>query len=139
MARPMDNNARRQFVAIERIARLPMSEQAKQLPHLYKDLAPHYMNPFIEGILSSYPDNILDRTKFGGPGGDHTTRWAQQLADAAEGMSPEQVADKLEIGLWLNVAARAHAIQVFKKHADATAALLDADLKSGGKQAVNRA
>ncbi len=139
VARPVDNNARRQFVAIERIARLSMPDQAKQLPHLYKDLAPHYMNQVIEGILSWHPENILDRTESGGPGGDHRTTWTQQLADAALEMSPEQVADKLEIRLWLDIAARKRAIQVFKKHANATAALIDADLKSGGEQAVNRA
>ena len=139
VARPTDNNARSRFVAIERIARLSMPEQAKQLPHLYKNLAPHYMNQFIEGILSWHPENILDRTKSSGPGGGHRTTWEQQLADAASEMNPEQVADKLEIRLWLDIAARRRAIQVFKKHANATAALIDADLKSGGKQAVNRA
>ena len=139
LARPRDGDARQQFLSIERIARLPMSSQAKQLPRLYKDLAPRYMNPVIEYILSSHPDNILDRTKFGGPGGDRTTRWAQQLAEAASRMSPEQVSDKLESRLWLNVAARARAIQVLKKHADATAQLIDADLKSGVKQEVARA
>ncbi|MBC8873488.1 MAG: HEAT repeat domain-containing protein [Planctomycetes bacterium] len=139
LARPRDGDARQQFLDIERIARLSMSDQVKQLPHLYKDLAPRYMNSAIEGILSSHPDHILDRTRFGGPGGDRTTRWAQQLAEAASRMSPEQVADKLESRLWLSVAARARAIQVLKKHADATAQLIDADLKSGVKQEVARA
>ena len=138
-AHPADRDARQRFLAIERIARLSGDEQVRQLPRLYKQLAPHYMNQVIEGILSWRPENILDRTKSGGPGGDHRTTWTQQLADAASEMSPEQVADKLEIRLWLDIAARKRVIQVFKKHADATAALIDADLKSGGKQAVNRA
>lgn len=116
-----------------------MSEQTRQLPHRYKDLAPRYMNPVIEGILSSYRENILDPTRFGGLGGDHTTRWAEQLADAASEMSPEQVANKLEIGLWLNIAARVRAIQVFREHGAATKKLVDADLKSGRKQAVAQA
>ncbi len=139
VARPVDADARQRFLAIERLARLPMAEQAKQLPRLYKDLAPRYMNPFVEGLLSSYRDNILDPKKYGAPGDDHTTRWAQQLADVASEMTPEEVADKLEIGLWLNVAARARAIQVFKKHTDAMTPLIEADLSANRKQPVERA
>jgi hypothetical protein len=139
VARPVDADARERFLAIERIARLPMPEREKQLPHLYKDLAPRYMNPFVEGVLSTNPDNLLDRKKSGAPGGDRTTRWAQQLADAASQMTPEQVADKLDNGLWLNVAARARAIQVLQQHPDATAALIEADLSADRKQPVSRA
>ena len=137
-ARPMDADARQQFLAIERLARLPMPEQAKQLPRLYKDLAPRYMNLMVEGLLSVSRPHILDPGNFDGPGGN-TATWAGQLADAASEMTPEQVADKLEIGLWLNVAARARAIEVFKKHADATAALIEAGLKSKQTQSVERA
>ncbi len=139
VARPMDTDARQRFLEIERIARLPMDEQAKELPRLYKDLASRYMNVLVEGLISSYRVNILDGTKFDGPGGDHTTRWAQQLGDAASEMTPEEVADKLEIGLWLNTASRARAIQIFKRHADATAALIEADLATKQQQPVSRA
>ncbi len=139
MARPMDSDARQRFLEIERIARLPMDEQAKELPRLYKDLAPRYMNMLVEGLISSYRANILDNTKFDGPGGDHTTRWAQQLADAASEMTPEEVVGKLGHGLWQNTASRARAIQVFKKHADATAALISADLKAEKQEAAERA
>ena len=40
-------------------------------------------------------------------------------------MTAEEVADRLQIGLWLNVAARARAIQVLQLHPDDTAALLE--------------
>jgi hypothetical protein len=139
IARPMDSDARQRFLEIERIARLPMEQQAKELPRLYKDLAPRYMNEFVEGLISSHRANILDNTKFGGPGGDHATQWAQQLSDAASEMTPEEVADKLGHGLWVNTASRTRAIQVFKKHADATAALIRADLATKKREPVQRA
>jgi hypothetical protein len=128
---------RRRFLAIERIARWPMAKQAKGLPHFYKSLDPRSISPMVEAILSSYPRNILDTKS--GPYDGNTTRWAQQLADAASEMSAEQVADQLGGRLWLDVAARARALQVFKKHAVATSSLVDADLKSGDKFAVQRA
>jgi hypothetical protein len=137
LAEGMDSQQR--FLEIERIARLPMEEQAKELPRLYKELAPRYMNEFVTGIISSYRAHILDNTKFGFPGGDCTTRWAEQLSEAASEMTPEQVADKLGHGMWVNVASRVRAIQVFKKHADATTALIRADLKTENKAAVQRA
>ena len=56
----IDAEARLRFVAIERFARLPLEKQAKQLPQFYKNLSPRSMNYFVEGILSSYPRNILD-------------------------------------------------------------------------------
>ncbi len=138
-APPADADARERFLAIERLARLPMPQRAKQLSHLYKDLAPLYMTSMVEGMLGNHRENILNPNKFDGMGGDHTTRWAKQLADAASEMTPEEVADKLGHGLWLNAAARARAIDVFKKHADATAALIEADLKTRRKQPVERA
>ena len=138
IARPVDSDARQQFLEIERIARLPMEQQAKELPRLYKELAPRYMNPFVEGLINSPRSHILDDSKFGSSD-DNTTRWAQQLSDAASDMTPEEVADKLGNGLWENTASRARAIQAFKKHADATAALIRADLETKTRQAVQRA
>jgi hypothetical protein len=137
-ARATDADARDRFLVIERIARLPAAEQAKELPRFYRDLAPRYMNPFIEGILSSAPGNILDRRAANGFGGN-TAIWAGQLADAASELSPEEAADKLKDRLWLDVAARARAIQVLKANAKATEALIQEDLKSGRKESVQRA
>ena len=138
-ALPIDSDARQRFLEIERIARLPMDQQAKELPRLYKDLALRYMNFFVEGLVSSPRSHILDDTKFGSPGSDPTTSWARQLADASSELTPEEVADKLGHGMWLNIAARARAIQVFKKHTDATAALIRDDLEAEKKETVQRA
>jgi HEAT repeat protein len=131
-------DARDRFLVIERIARLPAAEQAKELPRFYRELAPRYMNPVIEGILSSTPTNILDPNPANGFDGN-TAIWAKQLAEAASELSPEEVADKLKVGLYLNVAARARALQVLKAHAKATEALIQEDLKSGQKASVSRA
>ncbi|MCX5676650.1 MAG: hypothetical protein NTX87_16770 [Planctomycetota bacterium] len=137
-ARATDPDARDRFLVIERIARLSAAEQAKELPRFYRELAPRFMNPFVEGILSSAPSNILDRRAANGFDGN-TAIWAEQLAEAASELSPEEVADKLKDGLWLNVAARACALQVLKAHAKATEALIQEDLKSGQKASVQRA
>ena len=136
-ALPVDLDTRVQFLAIERIARLPAADQANELRTLYRELAPRYMNPFVEGILSSAPTNILDRRPANGFSGN-TALWAKQLAEAAPELGIEAVADKLESGLWLNVAARARALQVLKAHAKATEALLQEDLKSGQKPLIQR-
>jgi len=138
LARATDTDARDRFLVIERIARLPAAEQARELARLYRELAPRYMNPFVEGILSSTPSNILDLRAANGFDGN-TAIWAKQLADAASELSPEEAADKLKDGLWLNVAARARALQVLKAHAKATEALIQEDLKSGQKPLVQRA
>jgi hypothetical protein len=137
-ARATDADARDRFLVIERIARLPAAEQAGELPRFYRELAPRYMNPFVEGILSSAPTNILDRRAANGFGGN-TTVWAGQLAEAVSNLTAEQAADKLGTALWLNVASRARALQVLKTHAKATEALIQEDLKSGQKASVQRA
>ena len=131
-------DARDRFLVIERLARLPAAEQAKALPRFYRELAPRYVNSVIEMLLSSAPTNILDRDPANGFSGN-TALWAKQLAEAASELSPEEAADKLKDGLWLNVASRARAIQVLKAHAKATEALIQEDLKSGQKASVQRA
>ena len=125
------------FIEIERIARLPDEQQADQLAKLYQELSPRYMNPFVEAILSINPRNILQPTS--GPFDGNTQRWANQIANAASTMTPEEVADRLKIGLWLNVAARARAIHVFQRHPEATEALIASDLDSLERPAVDRA
>ena len=137
-ARATDADARNRFLAIERIARLPEAEQAKELPRFYRELAPRYMNPVVTDILSAAPTNILDRDPANGFRGN-TAIWAKQLAEAASNLTAEQAADNLGIALWLNVASRARAIQVLEAHAKATEALIQEDLKSGQKAAVQRA
>lgn len=133
-----DVDSREGFLAIERIARLPAADQAKELDHLYHELAPPYMNFMLESILSSAPGNILDRNPANGFNGNDAL-WASQLANAASKLSPEEVADKLQHRMWLDIASRARALQVFKAHAKPIEALIRADLKSGQKQSVSRA
>ena len=139
IARPVDADAREQFLEIERIARLSAEEQAKQLPHLYRDLAPRYMNPFVEGIISSRRRNILDRKSIGSPEGDAYETWTNQLAHAAGEKSPEAVADAVGSGMWLNVAAKGRALWVFARHPKALDKLLQTDLDSAEKPSVKRA
>lgn len=138
-ARPADLDAKQQFLEIERIARLPQEEQIKQLPRLYHDLAPPYMNSFITGIISSYRNNILEPGSFDGPGGDHPGNWSSQLSDAAKESTPEEVAEKIGSRMWLNVASRVRSIQVFKDHSRRTMELIDSDLDSGQADRVARA
>jgi hypothetical protein len=137
-ARGRDAEAREQFLAVERIARLPAAEQAKELARLYRELAPRYMNSMVEGCLSSAPTNILERDSANGFSGN-LALWAEQLAGAASNLTAEQAADKLQDALWLNVASRARAVQVLKANAKATEALIQEDLKSGKKLLVQRA
>ena len=55
-----------------------------------------------EMCLSSYPHNIFDGYQQDDVYDGHMERWAQQLADAAPDLTPEQVADKLEGSLNVN-------------------------------------
>ena len=137
VARPADAEARERFLKIEHIARLSAEEQAKQLPHLYRDLA----RPIIGGLMgmSSYRRNILDPKSSGFPEGDADETWAAQLADAAGEKSPEEMADAIESGNWLKLAARARTLWVFGKHAEAMDKLLQSDLDSEDKISVKRA
>ena len=48
------------FIAVEEFARLPEAEQAKRLPAFYREVAPQLMSPMIEGIVSSFPANVLE-------------------------------------------------------------------------------
>ena len=134
---PADTDSRQRFLEIERIARLPMAEQAKELPHLYRDLAP----PIIGGLMgmSSYRQDILDPKSSGFPEGDADKTWAEQLADAAGEKSPEEMADTIESGNWLKLASRARALWVFGRHAEAMDKLLQSDLDSEDKSSVGRA
>jgi len=138
-ARPTDPRARELFQEIERIARLPQKEQVKQLSRLYHDLAPRYMSPFMTVILSSYRSNILENDSFDGPDVDHLSAWSSQLSDAVKAFTPEQVAEKIGSGMWLNVGARVRCIQLFKNHRERTMELIDADLDSGEADRLARA
>jgi hypothetical protein len=116
LPRPTSPDARESFLAIERFARLPEAEQAKRLPDFYTQLPTRSLSMLIEGILSSSPHDILDRRPKGDVYDGNTARWAQQLADAAPAMTAEQVADKLEGRMWLDIAARARALWVLRRH-----------------------
>ena len=139
LARPTDPQARELFLEIERIARLPRTEQIRQLSHLYHDLAPRYMSPLITMIISSYRSNILENDNFDSPGADHLSTWARQLSDAAKELTREQVADRIASGMWLNVAARVRCIQIFKERPEQIMKLIDSDLDSGEAARVERA
>jgi hypothetical protein len=129
-------DARERFLAVEQFARLSEAGQAKRLPDFYTQLPPRSLSMFVEGILSSSPHNILDRS---GPYDGNTALWAQQLADAASTQSAEQIADKLKDRLWLDIATRARALWVFKQHPNLTSNLITADLETRDTNAVQRA
>jgi hypothetical protein len=139
VATPTDLAARERFLTIERFARLPDDQRASGFPEFYRKLAPFYVNWTIEGILSSYPVNLLDRRASGNPGDDAKFRWAGQLAAAAARLTPEEVADKLGIRLWLDVAGRARTVQLLQQQPEALAALIAEDLASRELSAVKRA
>lgn len=134
-----DAEARKRFLEVERFARLPLAQQEKALPDFYRDTAPYFLNSILTGILSSYPDNILDRRTYAHPGGDANERWAGQLAAAAADLTPEQVADKLESRLWLDVAARARTRQVLMDNPGPLARLIDEDLAAKDLKGIQRA
>ncbi len=134
-----DAHALDRFLTIERFARLPRDEQANQLTRFYRDLNPRYINSVIEGILSSAPHSILDGYQQNDPYDGNTDQWARQLAEAAAEMTVEQVAMKIEHFVWLNVAARARALDILKQHAFSTRTLIAADLNSREPVAVDRA
>jgi hypothetical protein len=136
---PTDLAARERFLAVERFARLTDEQRAKGFAEFYRTQVPFFLNSIIEGILSSYPVNILDRRASGFPGGDAKARWAEQLTAAAATLTPEEVADKLGIRLWLDVAGRARTVQLLKEHPDALSALVTEDLGSQDLSAVKRA
>ena len=137
--RPASSDARERFLVVEQFARLPEAEQATRLPEFYTQLPPRSLSMFVEGILSSYPHNILDRSPNGQAYDGNTVRWAQQLADAASTMSAEQVADNLKDRLWLDIAARARTLWVLKQHPNITSNLIAADLERRDTNAIQRA
>lgn len=131
------NDPRSQFLVVERFARLSSKAQAEQLPGFYRDHASRHLNPFVEALLSSSPRDLFAREK--GPYDGNTAVWAQQLRNAESELSELEVADKLGVGVWLNVAARARTMQILRDHLEATHPLIAADLKSRDKVAVRRA
>ena len=135
---PTDLEARERFLAVEQMARLPMPKQAKQLTPFYNNLNARSISPLAEEILSTYPHDILASEKQG-PFDGNTAQWEQQIAEAANKLNADQVADKLKTRLWLDIATRARTLQIFKKHPDATTVLIQADLISGNKRAVEQA
>jgi hypothetical protein len=131
--------ARERFLEVERFARLPADQQAKALGPFYRDIAPRTMSSLgIIGALSSYPTNILDRTSFSPPGGNAVDRWAQQLQAAAKDATPEEVADRLQDVMWLQVAAHARTKQTLEAQAKPLAPLVEADLDSPDVAAFQR-
>ena len=137
---PRDAEARARFLNVERFARLPKDEQTRQFTEFYRNLAPFYMNEVIEGILSSYPAKLLDRQ--GGqfaPGEKVHESWAAQLDHASATLSPEEVADKLESRLWLDVAGRTRAHQVCDRHRQLLHGLIQQDLDVHELPAIQRA
>ena len=133
------DDPRERFLAVERFARLTKEEQAAHLPNFYTQLPTRSLNMIVEGILSSYPHDILNRYQTNDAYDGNTDLWARQLADAASSMTAEQVADNLEGRLWLDVATRARALWVFKQHTEMVGALISKDLDSGDPLAVERA
>lgn len=136
---PEPEDLRVVFRFVERFARLPEGDQAVKLEGFYDGLSSKSLGPWVEMILSNAPQDIFDPGRAGGPFDGNTARWARQLEEAAETMSVEEVADRFEGPVWIRVASRARALQVFERHAEATAKLIGRDLDSGSKEAIERA
>lgn len=132
-------DARERFLAVERFARLPKAEQSARLPDFYHQLPSRTLSRVVEMILSSCPRFILNRYQKDDAYDGNTDLWAQQLADASLELSAEEVADKLEISLWMNVASRARALWVLKQYPERVAALISDDLDSKDQPAIDRA
>ncbi|MBN2703817.1 MAG: HEAT repeat domain-containing protein [Pontiellaceae bacterium] len=132
-------DARERFLAVERFARLPKEEQSALLPDFFHQLAPRTLSRVVEMILSSAPHDILNRYQTNDTYDGNTDLWAQQLADASLTLSVEEVADKLETSLWLNVASRARALWIYEQYPERVAVLISADLDSNDPLAVERA
>ncbi|MBN2684009.1 MAG: HEAT repeat domain-containing protein [Pontiellaceae bacterium] len=133
------DDARERFLAVERFARLPKNDQTEHMAEFYRRLPSRTLSMIVEGILSSYPHDILSRRREDETYDGNTELWAQQLADAASDLSADEIADKLEISLWMNVASRVRALWVFKQHFDTIESLLTDDLDSGDLLAIERA
>jgi hypothetical protein len=137
---PADNAARTRFLDIERVARFPAEEQAKEIPRLYRELAPPVLYFNAEGLLSYCPADILHRDAgISSAGGSPTDRWAKQLADAVARLTADQVADNLGSRLWLDIAGRARAIQTLRRHLPTLRPLVREDLESAKPERVGRA
>ncbi|MCF7731803.1 MAG: HEAT repeat domain-containing protein [Akkermansiaceae bacterium] len=129
----------KRFLEVERFARLPEAERARQLPRFYKNLDLQTISPRVEIILSTAPNHILHGHQESGPVVGNTKLWGEQLAEAASELSAEQVADKLRSRVWLNVAIRARILDVFRSHEKILMGLLAEDLQSFWRGPVNRA
>jgi hypothetical protein len=136
-ARNMEAQAR--FVEVERFARLPEEQQAKEFAEFYRKLAPYYMSPMIEMILSSYPADILD-SRFGAPpDANPYARYDGQLAAVAAALTPEEVAARLESRLRLDLAGRARTRRLMERHRDRLPGLIHEDLAARDLAGTQRA
>ena len=139
-ASPLDIPARAQFIAIEQCARLAHTQQAEQLPRLYRDLAPPLLNWAIEGIVSSMPAHLLVRDRLFA-GNDFPAGYLKELNAAAGRMTPEEVADTIlanHHNLILRVAARRRCIDTLLQHKPEVVKLVATDLASQQPEAVRR-
>lgn len=135
-------DVREQFLAIERVARIPRDERKAQIPRLYTDLAPPLMNYTMEGMVSSRPAHLMERDRQYLSDTKGFAAYADQLEAAAGTMTPEEVADKIiqtNSQLILRVASRRRAIQVMQEHPAEMKTLIDADLESDDLSRVSRA
>jgi hypothetical protein len=138
--------SRERFLAIERIARLPATEQALAIPGLYKKTAYPILHPSILSILSGHYDNILVTDKparsmwWRLDAWGWADRWAAQMTAAEKDLTPEQMADRISPDPnWLNAAAWSRTIVILKAHPKITESLLDADLRSANAKVISRA
>ncbi len=138
--------AQARFVVIERIARLPATEQAQKIPELYKEIAWPILNACEEFRFRAMRDNILDpATKRRGNSFGHfdmslANRWAAQLTAAQKDLTPEEMANRIGMSyMFLNGAAWSRTIVLLEAHPKITASLIDADLRSDDALIVRRA
>jgi hypothetical protein len=140
-SRPIDPAILDQFLAVERVARLPVEQRALQVKQLYIDLDSPWMSSIVEGILSTAPPAsllVVQTPRVGVSGSEMTETYGRELDAAAQTMAPEEVADKI----WQNygitimrVATRRRAMYVLTQHPKELGKLIDDALAGTDLQA----
>jgi len=145
---------RKQFVAIETIARLKGDAQKNQVPRLYRELSDGLRSFFVEAILSAHFDTFVTddpNPKHPFSSGPRSGRrptaprtpedYATDIDDVTEKMTPEEVADailKKHNELVLRIGARQRCMQTLAGNLDVLRPLIVQDLKSADAREIRR-
>lgn len=122
LAQTPEELARTQFLQVTRIARMPLAEQATQVPKLYK------LMPWIR------------LSKGGAVSGVVITR--PPLPENADTMTPEQIADAVTKSVGaksLTAEAKAIGRELLRAHRNPVAVLIQSDLEAGRQGNIERA